>query len=64
VQSKIGDVIKLYGRGSLSIVDVTKAFWWYEVAQSMERSTRRVVCDLGVLFIISVLCFDFVTKKE
>ncbi len=30
VQSKIGDVIKLYGRGSLSVVDVTKAFWWYE----------------------------------
>jgi hypothetical protein len=54
VQSKIGE----YRGCDESILMI------WGVAQSMERSTRRVVCDLGVLFIISVLCFDFVTKKE
>jgi type I restriction enzyme R subunit len=30
IQSKIGDIIKLYGRGSLSIVDLAQSFGGHE----------------------------------
>ena len=41
VQSKMGELIKLYGRGQINIVDFTKAFWGQEVLMQVWKELQK-----------------------
>ena len=46
VQSKMGELIKLYGRGQINIVDLTKAFGGQEVLVKVWKDLQKELCRI------------------